>query len=1150
MRRKSVSLISLIWCCLVLAFAKNTFPQLQQISDSKVYSEGNFLVQDSILYVDAIVVKFKDRVIDLPRGVRYAARNDIDPNSFAMIGKIASFEQRAGSVRIVKQIPNAQWGDVVRQHRITGELVQIHDLSQLFTLRFSKPVPLDSTINEFIKLPEVEYAHEPISIVYYDTPSDPKFSEQWNLSVVKAAVAWDITHGSSTIKIGIVDTGTDQDHEDLVDKIAGGDGVEQDPDQNNGNRYHGTWVAGVAAAKTNNTKGVASLGWEIGLYTYGGYNDTGDESFAVEDINQATGDGVDVINMSWGTFRVATDEDIGPCQNEDKWIGVAKIPHHYPEIDDAITDAIAQGVICIASAGNKSPNLNVSPYDPACDPTLIPFENYPAQYPPDVIAVSGTQLINQVEQFNDDWNFGSFVDLTAPGKSIWTTNFGGSYVTLSGTSFSAPLVGALAALIRSVNTNLTVQQVRDIIVNTADKIDASRYPYNSNGWNSRLGYGRINAYQALLLAHAYSSKSVSSEATGSNSARHLVKESANNYHEVLESGITSGGSVLGEIFYRKSTNGGGSWNTPFRLSAGNEQNRYPCLAGRGSNLFAVWQRYDGSSHDIHFRKSTNSGGTWANASELAGNVGTNAPLPVIASPATNELMVVYRSGNNLKWNRSSDNGSTWPSNKAGTLSAGSGEALNSPSITATKAPSGSATTGLVYATKEIPNTSHIITKYYNDSNNTWSSATNISSSLPGYLSQRAHPSVSHSGDPAQNYVHAAWDAWDSQHNARVIIHRVGNPGIWNFGTQYYEFHYQTEDRPSIAGLAGDDAMMVFQNGATKYFYGRYDGASWNIQFPPQTGIHPSLASGSTNTKYLWTSGSSSPYTVNITSSTFSKTSTEDSLYTMLYHRSAAVVDTATGAWFDVRVKGMALRTNLEAKSDIAFAPFERSLVSNVATVFDGLASQNFLVPVDAESLTVNYSISGEKISKIKEAASPIIVELMIIESGGNITKLPILTVGTESFEKKEVSFSVPISKFAGKQITVKTTVSNISSSVNLVTSLGHIYQIIDGAAPGTQSLQSETATPASFSLQTFPNPFNPSTNIQFTLPADGLVTLRIYNLQGQLVRELLHEQRAAGANTVTWDGRNDRGRASASGIYFLRLESGKLAKVSRLTLVK
>jgi hypothetical protein len=62
---------------------------------------------------------------------------------------------------------------------------------------------------------------------------------------------------------------------------------------------------------------------------------------------------------------------------------------------------------------------------------------------------------------------------------------------------AAPLVSALAALIRSVNPNLTVPQVQEIIVNTADKIDASRYPYDGNGWNTRLGYGRINAYAAL-----------------------------------------------------------------------------------------------------------------------------------------------------------------------------------------------------------------------------------------------------------------------------------------------------------------------------------------------------------------------------------------------------------------------------------------------------------------------------------------------------------------------------------------------------------------------------------------------------------------------------------------------------------------------------
>jgi flagellar hook assembly protein FlgD len=115
----------------------------------------------------------------------------------------------------------------------------------------------------------------------------------------------------------------------------------------------------------------------------------------------------------------------------------------------------------------------------------------------------------------------------------------------------------------------------------------------------------------------------------------------------------------------------------------------------------------------------------------------------------------------------------------------------------------------------------------------------------------------------------------------------------------------------------------------------------------------------------------------------------------------------------------------------------------------------------------------------------------------------------------------------------------------------HEYGVDESRAPQGEALTSQTASSShEFSVLAKPNPFNPSTSIQFTLPSEGVVRLRIYNLQGQLVRELLHEQRPAGAHTVTWDGKNDRGSISASGIYFLRLESSKLSKVSRLTLLR
>jgi hypothetical protein len=409
--------------------------------------------------------------------------------------------------------------------------------------------------------------------------------------------------------------------------------------------------------------------------------------------------------------------------------------------------------------------------------------------------------------------------------------------------------------------------------------------------------------------------------------------------------------------------------------------------------------------------------------------------------------------------------------------------------------------------------------------------------------------LSPSGDATSPwYVHVAWDAYE--YSNRVIIHRLASTADWNFGSQYYQLHYQTEDRPSISGLAGNTAQMVYQRGANYHFTAHFEGSGWIVQFPAISGFHPSLSAGNTSAKYLWSSGSNSPYTVNISSGSFSKTSGNDQ-YSVAYHRSVAVVDTATGGWFEVRIEGMALKTS-RATTEIAFSNVASSFELTPTNAMDGLSSQSIIVPAEAESLFVRYAISGEKLSIIKNATSPLRVELAIVETGGNTTPMPVFAIDTDSLEKKELTIAVAASAFAGKEIILRTRVNGISLSAGLVASPGHIYQIMDGAVayPEAQNQQPGAALPGVFALQAFPNPFNPSTKIQFSMPAEGLVTLRIYNLQGQLVRDLLHEQRPAGTHTVTWDGRDDRGIVAASGIYFVRLESGKQMKINKLTLVR
>jgi hypothetical protein len=101
------------------------------------------------------------------------------------------------------------------------------------------------------------------------------------------------------------------------------------------------------------------------------------------------------------------------------------------------------------------------------------------------------------------------------------------------------------------------------------------------------------------------------------------------------------------------------------------------------------------------------------------------------------------------------------------------------------------------------------------------------------------------------------------------------------------------------------------------------------------------------------------------------------------------------------------------------------------------------------------------------------------------------------------------------------------------------------------SVSNPSVLPTAFALfQNYPNPFNPETNILFNLPEEAEVELRIYNIQGRLVRSLVHETRAAGQHAVRWDGRDDSGREVASGVYFYELRADRQISRKRMVLLK
>lgn len=335
-----------------------------------------------------------------------------------------------------------------------------------------------------VELVEVSPVRYPIY-----TPNDPLINQQYYLDLLNAYQAWDIQRSSSEVVIAIVDSGVDLDHPDLAENIHynladpingiddDGDGyvdnyvgwdfvgddytqIEEDnnPDVAGSNLGHGTAVAGCAAAVSDNGLGIASLSFNARIMPlkHSAENDTRSNGSgfvlrSIEGVVYAAEHGADIINASYG----------GPV---------------FSQIEQEIFGIIAEsyGVLVVAAAGNSNSEEPL----------------YPADYDY-VLSVAATDGSDRRSNFS---NFGYQVDVSAPGSAILTTTVNGNYSTVSGTSFSAPIVAGLAALVKSYYPDFTGPQVGELIRVTSDPSFKDNL---SPEFKEKMGRGRVDALAAL-----------------------------------------------------------------------------------------------------------------------------------------------------------------------------------------------------------------------------------------------------------------------------------------------------------------------------------------------------------------------------------------------------------------------------------------------------------------------------------------------------------------------------------------------------------------------------------------------------------------------------------------------------------------------------
>jgi len=297
------------------------------------------------------------------------------------------------------------------------------------------------------KNPQVDFIEPNFTGSADVVPNDPSYSSQWHLPKINAPAAWNGSTGSQRNYIAIIDSGIDQLHADLSMRVGSGYNFlsnnynTQDTGALGG---HGTAVSGAAAAMTNNSVGVAGVDWETIIMPLVVLNASNVATAAdvAEAVNYAADHGAKIINISLGFTTYSST------------------------LQTAVNYAYGLGSMIVASAGNSNSDAL----------------HYPASMS-NVIAVGATDQSDVKASFS---NYGSWLDVVAPGVTILTTKLAGGYWNTQGTSLAAPLVSGLLSIMWGKNNTISQANMEKWLKNCAVDLGAA-------GFDNTYGYGRINA---------------------------------------------------------------------------------------------------------------------------------------------------------------------------------------------------------------------------------------------------------------------------------------------------------------------------------------------------------------------------------------------------------------------------------------------------------------------------------------------------------------------------------------------------------------------------------------------------------------------------------------------------------------------------------
>ena len=325
------------------------------------------------------------------------------------------------------------------------------------------PTGVDRAIAAYRARPDVASVEPDYVRQATDIPNDTRLGEQYGVGRINAPGAWDQSKSTPSVRIAILDSGIYSGsstfagpdgigHRDVRDKVVGEVNFTSSPNGADDYYNHGSLMAGVAAAATNNGAGVAGIGYNATILNGKVLGDDGSgyDSWIIQGIVWAADNGARVINMSLGGD--------GPCT---------------AAYQDAIDYAWNRGAVVVAAAGNGGP-------DGVGDPQAEAPCNCER-----VLAVAATDRNDGRASFS---NYGAGVDLAAPGVGILSTDWKGGYSTVSGTSPAAPHVAGVAALVWTTGYGTSPQAVVDRLTSTASRVAGTGVFWT---------YGRLDAAAAV-----------------------------------------------------------------------------------------------------------------------------------------------------------------------------------------------------------------------------------------------------------------------------------------------------------------------------------------------------------------------------------------------------------------------------------------------------------------------------------------------------------------------------------------------------------------------------------------------------------------------------------------------------------------------------